>query len=302
MGGAVRRVTLSFLPARRELVVRVLLGDFSIYLGPLCLRRDAVPFQFGHRRVASPFRLGHFCPHRVGPSLVLLAPGNIPAEILALGKVHPCQHGGEIWFTCHPLENWVTCHSFDGNFDPGGAHDMWRTRLRVRRVVEEPAQARVIVLFLLRARRVDGFGRRLYRVPKLTAPPVLARVLNPRHVRGGSLKQNCAAGASRTDNSLIARLEAFETNDSRPQAATAIAAIALCCSCLETRATKQVLPGRHRRRADTGQWKLLHTHDERDYACFGSGGSSATTTEARDASRTTLSAPSPSSGSSSAFA
>ena len=41
---------------------------------------------------------------------------------------------------------------------------------------------------------------------------------------------------------------------------------------------------------------------ERDYACFGSGGSSATTTEARDASRTTLSAPSPSSGSSSAFA
>ena len=83
----------------------MLRGDLSIYLGPLCLRRDAVPFQFGHRRVASPFRLGHFCPHRVGPSLVLLAPGNIPAEILALGKVHPCQHGGEIWFTCHPLEN-----------------------------------------------------------------------------------------------------------------------------------------------------------------------------------------------------
>ena len=45
----------------------------------------------------------------------------------------------------------------------------------------------------------------------------------------------------------------------------------------------------------------IHT-TRRDYACFGSGGSSATTTEARDASRTTLSAPSPSSGSSSAFA
>ena len=45
----------------------------------------------------------------------------------------------------------------------------------------------------------------------------------------------------------------------------------------------------------------IHT-TRRDYACFGSGGSSATTTEARDASRTTLSAPSPSSGSRSAFA
>ena len=75
------------------------------------------------------------------------------------------------------------CHSFDGNFDPGGAHDVWRTRLRVRRIVEERAQARVLVLFLLRA-RVGGFGRRLYRVPKLAAPPVLARVLNPRNVRG----------------------------------------------------------------------------------------------------------------------
>ena len=45
----------------------------------------------------------------------------------------------------------------------------------------------------------------------------------------------------------------------------------------------------------------IHT-TRRDYACFGSGGSSATTTLARDASRTTLSAPSPSSGRSSAFA
>ena len=48
--------------------------------------------------------------------------------------------------------------------------------------------------------------------------------------------------------------------------------------------------------------KCAHIHTRRDYACFGSGGSSATTTLARDASRTTLSAPSPSSGSSSAFA
>ena len=101
------------------------------------------------------------------------------------------------------------------------------------------------------------------------------------------------------------RVEAYEADDSRPRAATAIAAIALCCSCLEPRnsSNKTGLARTPSLRKHTGQWKLLHTHDEeRDYACFGSGGSSATTTLARDASRTTLSAPSPSSGSSSAFA
>ena len=36
MGGAVRRVTLSFLPACRELVVRVELGESSIDLGLFC--------------------------------------------------------------------------------------------------------------------------------------------------------------------------------------------------------------------------------------------------------------------------
>ena len=71
---------------------------------------------------------------------------------------------------------------------------------------------------------------------------------------------------------------------------------------VKTRATKQVLPGRHRRvNTQINGNYYIHT-TRRDYACFGSGGSSATTTEARDASRTTLSAPSPSSGSSSAFA
>ena len=96
------------------------------------------------------------------------------------------------------------------------------------------------------------------------------------------------------------RVEAYEADDSRPRAATAIAAIALCCSCLETRATKQVYAVAAPKTQANGEY-YIHT-TRRDYACFGSGGSSATTTEARDASRTTSSAPSPSSGSSSAFA
>ena len=91
----------------------------------------------------------------------------------------------------------------------------------------------------------------------------------------GSLKQYCAAGADRIDSSLIPRLEATRANESGRECLLKSLAAA------QTQGQQNRLspPTPSPRRANTGQWKILHTHDEtrRDYACFGSGGSSATT-------------------------
>ena len=94
-----------------------------MYLGRLCIH-------LGHLSIY----LGLFCPYRVASGYLLLAHGDVGYDLLALGKVHPLQMVGDIERRLPQLletsrdkvlENWVTRRSFD----PGGAHDVWRTRL-----------------------------------------------------------------------------------------------------------------------------------------------------------------------------